>query len=62
MSKDAIERWHAITEIYLRCNITVPEDKLPALSGIAKPFQEATRDVYLAGIWNPGFSNLLHGD
>ena len=38
-------------DTYTRCDLTYPEDKLPALSGIARKISEQDRDIYLAGHW-----------
>jgi hypothetical protein len=51
MPKDVFRRWQQIVEEYSQCELTIPNDKLPALSGIARLFQEATADTYLAGLW-----------
>ncbi|KAL4906348.1 heterokaryon incompatibility protein-domain-containing protein [Aspergillus multicolor] len=44
-------QWCAMVELYTQCALTRQSDKLPAFAGIAKLFQEATRDEYIAGIW-----------
>lgn len=44
--------WGHIIRYYSRCFLTKPEDKLVALSGIAKDFQSRVlSDKYLAGLW-----------
>ena len=51
--------WLALIEEYSLRNMTNPEDKLPALSGIAQAIHEATNDEYLAGLWrNQIFEDL----
>jgi len=59
MTKDVLRRWLKIVEEYSQCKITIPGDKLPALSGIARLFQEATADVYLAGLWKSRLRDSL---
>ncbi|KAJ2980763.1 hypothetical protein NUW58_g6864 [Xylaria curta] len=45
-------KWRKIVEFYCSLSLTVPEDKLPALSGLARQVQELKPDVpYLAGLW-----------
>ncbi|KAH7068151.1 heterokaryon incompatibility protein-domain-containing protein [Paraphoma chrysanthemicola] len=51
-------RWYNIVEEYTTRNLTYQSDKLPALSGIAKRFQDLTGYEYLAGIWK---INILPG-
>ncbi|OTB15728.1 hypothetical protein K445DRAFT_318014 [Daldinia sp. EC12] len=43
--------WNRIVEYYMTCGLTKESDRLIAISGIAKAFQEATGDTYLAGLW-----------
>lgn len=40
-----------IVEFYACWSLTKESDRLLALSGVAKIFREAMRDVYLAGLW-----------
>lgn len=48
--------WHELVEQYTRCSLTMDEDKLVAISGIAKIVQRKLKDDYLAGLWR---RNLL---
>lgn len=48
--------WHELIEQYTRCSLTMGEDKLVAISGIAKIVQQKLEDDYLAGLWR---RNLL---
>ncbi|GKZ76427.1 hypothetical protein AnigIFM56816_006690 [Aspergillus niger] len=49
--------WCAITMVYSACQLTVPSDKLVAISGLAKDALRRLKDlgydedVYLAGLW-----------
>lgn len=49
--------WQAVLRVYTRCQLTVPSDKLVALSGIANDMQRRLKDFkhdstkYLAGLW-----------
>ncbi|EXJ55071.1 uncharacterized protein A1O5_12810 [Cladophialophora psammophila CBS 110553] len=43
--------WHRIVAQYTLRKLTVASDKLPAISGIAKKVQAATKSAYLAGLW-----------
>ncbi|GJC95985.1 Heterokaryon incompatibility protein [Colletotrichum higginsianum IMI 349063] len=51
MSKDVSHLWVGLVNIYSRCQLTFPEDKPYAFSGVIKLFQELSGDVYLAGVW-----------
>jgi hypothetical protein len=51
--------WYNLVEEYSARRLTIPSDKLPALSGLAERFKEAaTHDEYVAGIWKEA---LLEG-
>jgi hypothetical protein len=45
------EVWERVVELYTRCDLTKPDDKLPALSGIATTYAAATGMTYIAGLW-----------
>lgn len=46
-------KWRKIVGFYCSLNLTYPQDKLPALSGLAKQMGERKPDAtYLAGIWS----------
>ncbi|KAF5565569.1 hypothetical protein FNAPI_1613 [Fusarium napiforme] len=50
--------WGDLVSIYANCALTNESDRLIAISGIAKTFQEATKDEYLAGLWR----KVIHSD
>ncbi|KAF5253702.1 hypothetical protein FANTH_1394 [Fusarium anthophilum] len=50
--------WGSIVSIYANCALTKESDRLIAMSGIAKRFQEASKDTYLAGLWK----EVIHSD
>jgi hypothetical protein len=43
--------WLSLVEAYSRRKLTRQEDKLPALSGLARLLAQHTRDTYFAGVW-----------
>jgi hypothetical protein len=43
--------WHLLRDIYVGTLVTYERDKLVALSGIARSFQQLLVDQYLAGLW-----------
>lgn len=52
--------WHRIVEQYSKRALTMPGDKLPAISGIASKIRKATHSEYLAGLWKGNLpSDLL---
>jgi hypothetical protein len=56
------EAWQHIVVKYSMRDLTVPSDKLPAISGIASKIRKATHSEYLAGLWrNHLASDLLWG-
>lgn len=57
-NKYALRYWHKIVEAYSGCKLTRAEDKLVAISGLAKRVQSFLGDEYLAGLWKKA---LLYG-
>lgn len=51
--------WERIVRYYSDKSITKEEDRLPALSGIAKRFQSVRMSRYLAGLWEDNLSKDL---
>ncbi|PYH66923.1 HET domain-containing protein [Aspergillus vadensis CBS 113365] len=57
--------WCAITMVFTACQLTVPSDKLVAISGLAKDVQRRLKDlgydedVYLAGFWRQNLPGCL---
>ncbi|KAF2795050.1 HET-domain-containing protein [Melanomma pulvis-pyrius CBS 109.77] len=49
--RDALLRWLRIVEMYSPRRLTLPNDKLPAIAGIAKEFSDCLGPSYYAGIW-----------
>jgi len=50
--------WLQLVQHYTKLGITKVEDRLPALSGLAKMIQAKTGDTYVAGLWK---SSLVEG-
>jgi len=48
---EGTEIWVNLVEIFGRCSITNPEDRLIAIAGVAKSLQPLLDDEYLAGLW-----------
>ena len=46
-----LQYWTQIVTTYSNAALTVPSDRLPAISGIAKVIQQKLEDIYLAGLW-----------
>jgi hypothetical protein len=51
--------WCWMVERYSRCKLTIAEDKLPAISGLAHIIQAETGDEYVAGMWRKGLEMQL---
>lgn len=43
--------WWTILEAFSKCQLTKESDKLMAIAGIARKFQQIYPDLYLAGLW-----------
>jgi hypothetical protein len=52
--------WLSIVENYSRRRLTVNQDKLSAVAGVARAVAEITGDTYLAGLWAQHFFEDLH--
>jgi Heterokaryon incompatibility protein (HET) len=45
------DMWHGLVASYTGLQLTFGHDRLPALAGLAKQFQDYKRGRYLAGLW-----------
>ncbi|KAH8781636.1 heterokaryon incompatibility protein-domain-containing protein [Hyaloscypha finlandica] len=54
-NKEQYDVWYKSVEEYTRRELSVSNDKLPAISALAQVFQDLTGDEYLAGIWRGDF-------
>ncbi|RBR23746.1 uncharacterized protein FIESC28_03451 [Fusarium coffeatum] len=59
MPDDKAGLWVDLINQYTKCNLTFPSDRLNAMAGIAKLFEEVTGDQYVAGLWKSRFIELL---
>jgi hypothetical protein len=59
---DPYRLWYTYVDTYSRTALTVPGDRLVALSGIAKRFKTRTNDHYVARMWraHPEITLLWH--
>jgi hypothetical protein len=46
-----LEKWYDIINEYGTRNLTVPEDRLPAISGVAREISLLAQGTYCAGLW-----------
>lgn len=56
--KQDVSKWELVVKDYSERNLSVPEDKLPAVSGLAAIMGSWLHDDYLAGLWR---KELLKG-
>lgn len=47
--------WYRIVEYYIQYKLTLPDNKFPVLSGIAREVNRQTGFIYIAGIWLEDF-------
>ncbi|RTE83590.1 hypothetical protein BHE90_001850 [Fusarium euwallaceae] len=59
LSQEPVAVWECLVVQYSKTELTYGEDKLVALSGVAKLFQQTFKDRYLAGMWWSTFPRLL---
>lgn len=52
--------WLSVVENYSKRNLTVDQDKLSAVAGVARVIAEETGDVYIAGLWGRHFMEDLY--
>lgn len=58
--QDLHERWYDLLESFTKRNLTNPDDKFPAISGIAMRYRRCRpNDEYLAGLWRDTFARDL---
>lgn len=60
MSLETSGLWNDLVESYSICSLTMPSDKLVAISGLAHLFHEYTHDTYLAGHWRSHLLSSLY--
>ncbi|KAH6669859.1 heterokaryon incompatibility protein-domain-containing protein [Halenospora varia] len=60
MSFETSQLWNDLVEAYTLCSLTMPSDKLVAISGLAHLFHEYTHDTYLAGHWRSHLLSSLY--
>jgi hypothetical protein len=53
------ELWHKIVMTYCTRGLSEPEDKLPAIAGIAQVFAEYFKSEYICGLWSAHLSTSL---
>ncbi|PMD47240.1 HET-domain-containing protein, partial [Hyaloscypha variabilis F] len=51
--------WYSLMGIYAEKKLSFPEDKLPAISGLARKMIQTHGDFYLAGLWEGDFHRGL---
>jgi hypothetical protein len=51
--------WALLVEEYTRRSLTFASDKLPAISGVAKAYENVTMKSYVAGIWREELPQAL---
>jgi hypothetical protein len=50
-SQDPLTQWHQIVQIYTHRALSLPTDRLPAISGIAERYGKILGDDYVGGLW-----------
>jgi hypothetical protein len=49
--EDKSRYWYRVVEAYTNLDLTLPSDRILAISGIAARFQKLLKDDYCAGLW-----------
>lgn len=58
-TRDEPDGWFQAVSLYSKAKLTFGKDKLIALSGIARKYQERTQDQYVAGLWRTNLERQL---
>lgn len=53
------DAWQHVVEQYSKRELTVPSDKLPAISGIANKIKDVSGSSYVAGLWKENLASDL---
>jgi hypothetical protein len=56
---DLSQKLMSLVKSFSQRNLTMPDDKLPALSGIATEFCKVSRDDYNASLWKSNLAEQL---
>jgi hypothetical protein len=51
IKQEDLDKWNVVVRNFSVCALTRSEDKLVAISGVAKALQPVFQDEYLAGLW-----------
>ncbi|KAL8334363.1 hypothetical protein RB598_008897 [Gaeumannomyces tritici] len=51
--------WKRIIEVYSACDLSFPNDRLVAISAVARRAATAFQDTYVAGLWRSALEDLL---
>ncbi|KAJ3546273.1 hypothetical protein NM208_g1640 [Fusarium decemcellulare] len=51
LHQDPVGYWDLLTQMFCRCYLTQPTDRLAAIAGIASQMRPLINDEYLAGLW-----------
>jgi hypothetical protein len=54
-----LEGWAEVIKFYSRLKLTYPRDKLVAISGVARRFQDGIGDDYVAGLWRDDLAKQM---
>lgn len=57
LSQECNNLWRIVVKEYTKRHLTFPDDKLPALAGVAAEIASLSGQKYLAGLWN---DDLIH--
>jgi hypothetical protein len=57
---DVMETWYRLVAVYSHRNLTLPEDRILAISGIAERYGRFLNDSYLTGLWRSTLSRSLY--
>jgi len=58
--EEAMENWFSLVKVYSHRRLTLPTDRILAISGIAERYGRVFGDQYCAGLWRSTFAKALY--
>jgi hypothetical protein len=58
-SQAVYDYWCSLVEVFTLCSLTQQDDKLPAISGLARRIASLTSDEYVVGLWKAKLPSQL---
>jgi hypothetical protein len=57
--QEILDLWDSLVTMYSDKQVTLSQDRLPALAGLARLFHKVLQDDYMSGMWRKGFPESM---